>query len=90
MTDFNPSQLARMDSTRLATYRANLDFYQGSQWPTTSRHRQLVFNYAKVSVDKITSFLMQGLNFACYPGEGTDELKARVRRAEQLLPKVYE
>jgi hypothetical protein len=99
MTDFNPSQLARMDSTRLAAYRTNLDFYQGSHWPTTSparqglaggRHRQLVFNYAKVSIDKVTSFLMQGLNFACYPEEGTDELKARARRAEQVLHQVYE
>jgi len=90
MTDFNPSQLARMDSTRLAAYRSNLDFYQGNHWPTTSRHRQLVFNYAKVSVDKVTSFLMQGLNFACYSGEATDELKARVRSAEQLLRQVYE
>jgi len=90
MTEFNPSQLARMDTTRLATYRTNLDFYQGNHWPTTSRHRQLVFNYAKVSVDKVTSFLMQGLGFACYSGEETDELKARVRRAEQLLRQVYE
>jgi len=89
-TSFNPSQLNRMDTQRLATYRTNLDFYQGAQWPTTSRHRQLVFNYARVSIDKITSFLMQGLNFACYPGEGTDELKARARRAEQLLNQVYE
>jgi len=79
-----------MDTARLANYRTNLDFYQGAHWPTTSRHRQLVFNYAKVSVDKVTSFLMQGLNFACYPEEGTDELKARARRAEQLLSQVYE
>jgi hypothetical protein len=90
MTEFNPSQLARMDSTRLAAYRTNLDFYQGSHWPTTSRHRQLVFNYARVSIDKVTSFLVQGLNFACYPEEGTDELKARARSAEQLLRQVYE
>jgi hypothetical protein len=90
MTEFTPSQLARMDSTRLAAYRTNLDFYRGSQWQTTSRHRQLVFNYAKVSIDKATSFLMQGLGFACYPREETDELKARVRRAEQLLHQVYE
>jgi hypothetical protein len=90
MTEFNPPQLARMESTRLAAYRSNLDFYQGAHWPTTSRHRQLVFNYAKVSVDKVTGFLMQGLNFACYPQEGTDELKARARRAEQLLRQVYE
>jgi len=90
MTEFTPSQLARMDTRRLANYRANLDFYQGNHWPTTSRHRQLVFNYAKVSIDKVTSFLMQGLNFACYPGEATDELKARARRAEQVLRQVYE
>jgi len=90
MTEFNPSHLNRMDTQRLANYRANLDFYQGSQWQQTSRHRQLVFNYAKVSIDKVTSFLMQGLNFACYPGEATDELKARSRRAEQLLRQVYE
>jgi len=90
MTDFNPSQLNRRDTQRLAAYRSNLDFYSGSHWPATSRHRQLVFNYAKVSIDKATSFLMQGLGFACYPGGETDELKDRVRRAEQLLHQVYE
>ena len=89
-TSFNPSHLNRMDTTRLAAYRTNLDFYQGAHWPTTSRHRQLVFNYARVSIDKVTSFLMQGFNFACYPGEVTDELKARARIAEQLLHQVYE
>ena len=90
MTDFTPASLNRMDTTRLATYRSNLDFYQGSQWPTTSRHRQLVFNYAKVSIDKVTSFLMQGLGFACSPMGDTDEFKARVRKAERLLRQVYE
>jgi hypothetical protein len=90
MTDFTPSHLNRMDTTRLAAYRTNLDFYNGSQWQTTSRHRQLVFNYAKVSIDKVTSFLMPGLGFDCYPGEETDELKTRVRKAEQFLRQVYE
>ena len=89
-TSFNPASLNRTDTQRLANYRSNLDFYQGSQWPQTSRHRQLVFNYAKVSIDKVTSFLMQGLDFSCYPEEGTDELKARALRAEQLLRQVYE
>ena len=89
-TSFNPASLNRMDTQRLAAYRSNLDFYNGSHWQQTSRHRQLVFNYAKVSIDKVTSFLIQGLNFACYPGEGTDELKARARSAEQLLRQVYE
>jgi hypothetical protein len=90
MTEFTPSQLARMDTQRLANYRTNLDFYNGSQWPTTSRHRQLVFNYAKVSIDKVTSFLMSGLGFACYPGEETDDLKVRVKKAEQLLHQFYD
>jgi len=81
MTSFNPSQLSRMDSDRLASYTSNLHFYKGSQWSQISRHRQLVFNYAKVSIDKVTSFLMQGLGFACYPNEDTDELKRRARRA---------
>jgi hypothetical protein len=90
-----------MDTERLATYRANLDFYKGNQWPTTSRHRQLVFNYAKVAIDKCTSFLMHGLGFACYPNltnptntknsiNSTNSLNARVRKAEQLLRQVYE
>jgi len=90
MNDFNPGQLARVDTARLTAYRQNLDFYNGSQWQQTSRHRQLVFNYAKVSIDKVTSYLMQGLTFACYPtGEG-EELKAKVRTAEQLLRDVYQ
>jgi hypothetical protein len=67
MTEFTPSQLNRLDTARLAGYRSSLDFYNGSQWQQTSRQRQLVFNYARVSVDKVTSFLMQGLGFACYP-----------------------
>jgi hypothetical protein len=96
MTDFNPSQLNRIDTDRLASYRQNLDFYSGSHWPTSSRHRQLVFNYAKVSVDKCTSYLIQGLNFACYPGQTKqtqqtqETLKARALAAEQLLRQVYD
>jgi len=83
-----------MDTQRLAAYRTNLDFYNGSQWQQTSRHRQLVFNYAKVSIDKVTSFLMPGLGFACYPvadvASESEAIKTRVRRAEQLLHQVYE
>jgi hypothetical protein len=82
-----------MDTARLAAYRTNLDFYNGSQWEQTSRHRQLVFNYAKVSIDKLTSFLMQGLGFACYPNSTNstntmNSLNARVTRAEQLIHQV--
>ncbi len=82
MTDFNPSQLARHDTDRLSAYRSNLDFYNGNHWQTSSRQRQLVFNYARVSIDKITSYLMQGLHFACYPlddiASPPDEIASRL------------
>jgi len=90
MNEFNPGQLARMDTRRLVDYRTNLDFYNGSQWLTSSRNRQLVFNYARTSINKVTSYLMQGLTFACYPIENNDQSKAIVRTAEQLLHQVYE
>ncbi len=90
MNEFVPSQLNRMDSTRLAAYKTNLDFYNGSQWQQTSRNRQLVFNYAKVTIDKVTSFLTQGLGFACYPTKDTPDLQARVRTAEQILRQAYD
>jgi len=90
MNEFNPSQLARLDTNRLADYTNNLNFYNGSQWEKTSRNRQLVFNYAKVAIDKVTSYLMQGLTFAFYPTESTDELKEKVVRAEHLLQDVYQ
>ena len=90
MNEFNPGQLARMDSSRLAAYRSNLDFYSGSQWQKSSRHRQLVFNYARVSIDKATSYLMQGLNSACYPIDDNEQSKNAARGAEQLLRQVYE
>jgi hypothetical protein len=88
MNEFTPSQLNRLDTARLAAYRTNLDFYNGSQWEQTSRHRQLVFNYAKVSIDKLTSFLMQGLEYSCHPITDTDQVSARVTRAEQLIHQV--
>ena len=91
MSQFNPAQLARRDAARLATYKANLDFYHGSQWQTASRERQLVFNYAAASIDKVTGYLVQGLGFACYPADAaSSEAKAKVNRAEQLWQRVYE
>ena len=79
-----------MDTERLTTYHTNLDFYKGNQWPTTSRHRQLVFNYAKVSIDKVTSFLMQGFTFSCLPAKEDKGVLTRVRQAEQVLHQVYQ
>ena len=66
--DFDIKSLDQMDRARLAAYRSNLDFYNGAQWSERSRYRQLVFNYVKIAVDKVTSYLMNELNFACEPG----------------------
>jgi len=94
-----------MDAARLAGYIQNLSFYQGNHWQATSRNRQLVFNYAKVSIDKVTSFLMQGFTFTCDPSptlrtgpakgeeaespDNVGKALARVRRAEAVLRQVY-
>jgi len=61
---FAPSALAGRDPDRMRAYRENLDFYNGSQWLGSGRERRLVFNYARVNVDKATSYLMAGFNFA--------------------------
>lgn len=85
-----PQQINRMDPERLRAYRENLEFYSGSQWlgRSRSRERRLTFNYAKVFVDKITSYLMSSLGFAVDPASTEDKEKAR--RAEEAIYKVYE
>jgi hypothetical protein len=85
-----PQQISRMDLERLKAYRENLDFYNGAQWPgyPRPRERRLTFNYAKVFVDKVTSYLMSGLDFAIDPASPEDREKAR--RAEEAIYKVYE
>ncbi|MBA7508018.1 hypothetical protein ES706_06749 [subsurface metagenome] len=93
MIEFDPKTLATMDLERLRSYDANLDFYNGLQWlakDKTGKERPLVLNYAKAAIDKITSFLMRGLKFPCYPAEETEVLQKRVKRAEALLIEVYD
>jgi len=90
---FSLQSLSQLDRSRFADYRANLDFYNGEQWAEKSKHRQLVFNYAKIAIDKVTSYLMEGLNFACEPaGEQTSSIKEQkeiARKAEQVIYSVY-
>ncbi len=78
------------DTKRFANYKSYLDFYNGVQWTERSRHRQLVFNYARVAIDKVTSYLMRGFNMQCTPAEDTAEGRARARRAEAVLYEVYD
>ncbi|MBC8511589.1 MAG: phage portal protein [Dehalococcoidia bacterium] len=89
MSDFNPQSLAQLDRSRFAEYKANLDFYNGEQWPERSKNRQLVFNYAKIAIDKVTSYLMEGLNFACEAVEDSEPAKELARTAEQVIYDVY-
>ena len=60
------TQLTRLDLDRVRCYRELLDFYFGQQWEGRERRgeRRLVFNYARVFVEKITSYLMSGIHFA--------------------------
>jgi hypothetical protein len=92
-----PQQIGRMDLDRLRAYLENLDFYNGVQWPgrPRPRERRLTFNYARVFVDKVTSYLMSGLGFAIDPvspsaGPVTAGDTEKARKAEEAIYKVYE
>jgi len=89
---FIPTQLARHDMDRLKRYKELLDFYYGQHWQGYARRgeKRLTFNYAKVVIDKATSYLMSGINFAVDAVEDSDEARAKARRAEAALYQVYE
>jgi hypothetical protein len=102
MTEFTVQSLAQLDKSRFSTYKSNLDFYEGTQWPSRSKNRQLVFNYARIAIDKVTSYLMNGLNFACEPlqisqqsggvprGISDNSAKELAQKAESVIYQVYE
>ena len=89
---FTPSQLINRDINRLKGYKELLDFYHGRHWEGYARRgeKRLTFNYSKVVIDKITSYLMSGITFTVEAVEDSDEARARARRAEQALYQVYE
>ncbi len=90
MNDILVAQLARLDVARMKGYQELLDFYQGRQWEGKGRRgeRRLTFNYAKVFIEKVTSYLMAGVSFAVDPAAG-EKAVADARRAEQALNRVY-
>jgi hypothetical protein len=92
MNESISAQLSRMDSGRMRQYRELLDFYYGRQWEGRQRRgdRRLIFNYAKVFVEKVVSYLMTGINFAVEPVVDTGEKIKMARKAEQALYRVYE
>lgn len=89
---FNPEILNNMDTGRMRGYKEYLDFYHGRHWETPARYgeKHLTFNYAKVFIDKVTSYLMSGMSFAADPVKDTAEARAKARKAEEALHAVYE
>jgi hypothetical protein len=86
------AQLNRLDIKRLRGYQELLDFYHGRQWEGRERRgeKRLTFNYTKVFIDKLTSYLMSGINFAVDAVEDSEEARTKARRAEAALRQVYE
>jgi len=86
------NQIARRDIDRMKTYKELLDFYRGIHWEGRERwgEKRLTFSYAKIFIDKVTSYLMSGVNFVVNAVGDSDEARARARRAEQALYQVYE
>ncbi len=89
---FIPTQLAHHNTDRLKRYKELLDFYYGRHWEGYAKRgeKRLTFNYAKVVIDKATSYLMSGITFTVEAVEDSDEARARAQRAERALYQVYE
>ena len=87
-----PTQLTRRDIDRIRGYKELLDFYSGQQWKGRERpgEKRLTFNYAKVFLDKVTSYLMSGISFAVDALEDSDEARQRAQKAEAALYRIYE
>jgi hypothetical protein len=85
-------QLAKLDGGRLRSYRDNLAFYQGQQWPASPRRRErrLVFNYARAVIDKVASYLMSGVSFVVDAEDASGQAQERARRSEAALREVFE
>ena len=92
MNETLPMQLARLGLARTKGYRELLDFYYGQQWTGRERRgeRHLVFNYAKVFIDKITSYLTSGVHFAVDAADDSEEARDKARQAEEALYGVYD
>lgn len=85
---FNPAELENASSERFKRYREMLAFYSGSQWQgrATRGEKRLTFNYARVIVDKLTSYLMNGLSVRLSAEDEKDE--EAVAEAERALKRV--
>ena len=83
------AELAKRDMDRKRKYQEHLDFYNGLQWTRrTKREKQLTFNYAKVFIDKITSYLMADAVFAVDPLTNSEADFQAAEAAEKAINQV--
>jgi len=89
---FNPTELARYDAERIRGYRTLLDFYHGDQWEGREKwgEKHLTFNYTKVVIDKVTSYLMSGVDFTIEAGTESNEAREQARRCETAIRDVHD
>jgi hypothetical protein len=91
-----PEEVANRDIGRLRRYREYLDFYKGAQWTGRQgrRERRITFNYAKIMIDKVTSYVMADVNWAVdVPLERSNvqtSERADAQQAEAILYEVAE
>jgi Phage portal protein, SPP1 Gp6-like len=90
--NFKPGDLARRDNERMRRYKELLDIYQGVQWQGRERpgEKRLTFNYARVIIDKLASYLMSGAKVVVDPTDDSTRAREIARRAEQSLQQVHE
>ena len=90
--EFNPAELKRRDSERQRRYRELLDFYHGLHWEGRARRgdKRLTFNYAKVFIDKVASYLMSGIHFTVEPLDDSEISRDEALKTESALNRVYE
>ena len=89
--NFEPQQLKQHDTGRLKGYQELLDFYNGRHWEGHPRYGEtrLTFNYAKVIIDKVTSYLMSEITFNIDAAADSETARASARQAELALQQAY-
>jgi len=84
------NELNKKDLDRRQNYARYLTFYGGQQWerPERQGEKHLTFNYAKVFVDKITSYLLHDVSIAIDPISDTEEAINQASEAEKAISLV--
>ena len=93
MNEINlPAQLPYRDMDRVRGYQEFLDFYHGKQWEGRDRYgeKRLTFNYTKVFIDKVASYLMSGVKSAVDAVNSTRSVHCgHAATPPSVAPKVF-